>query len=261
MIHTHKVTDDDHGRFWRNGRFHVWRYPDDSGEKSATHEVGIEWSLLRKGTIGFSLGTSSSGSDKFKSSLSLGRVGAVYFSAKGFWWTRLWSRLAGKEFPRDRELSIRLHDGLICWNLWTATMGYNPKAKWREKCWNWQRFIGWSPSHVGWETLDVVRTVVPMPEGTYDATVELKRGTWKRRRLFVWLPRVHQFRYEITPDKPIPVPGKGENSWDCGDDATHAMSGPGRTASVAVAELVQSIYRDRTAYGSGPLWQPSETSR
>lgn len=257
MIHTQKITDDPHGRFWRYGRFYIRHYPGDGEHGDKTHEVGWQWSLLRKGTIGFNLSTSSSGSDGFKASVSLGRIGSFYFDAHGFWLGKQWGRLAGKEFPRDRHLSINLHDGFICWNLWTAEMGYNPKARWREGCWSWQRFIGWSPEHVGWETLEVVHTVVPMPEGTYDATVELKRGTWRRRRLFAWMPKVHHFTGEITPDKPIPVPGKGENSWDCDDDAHYSSSGPYRTAAEAVSSMVAGVYRDRTRYGSGPEWQPT----
>jgi hypothetical protein len=258
MIHTQKITDDAHGRFWRYGQYYIRHYPGDGEHGGKTREVGWQWCLLRKGTIGFSLSTSSYGGDSFKSSLSLGRVGSFYFSAKGFWLGKQWGRLAGKEFPRDRHLSLSLHGGLICWNLWTAEMGYNPKAKWREKCWNWQRFIGWYPQHVGWETLDVVRTVVPMPEGSYDATVEFKRGTWKRRRLFAWMPKRHRFTYDITTDKPIGVPGKGENSWDCGDDAIYSQSGPGRTVAGAVAGLVESAYSTRTRHGSGPAWQPTD---
>jgi hypothetical protein len=257
MIDTQKITDDPHGRFWRYGRFYVRHYPGDGEQGGKTHEVGWQWSLLRKGTIGFGLSTSDCGGDSFEASVSLGRIGAFYFSADGFWLGKQWGRLAGKEFPRDRHLSISCHGGLICWNLWTAGMGYNPKARWRERCWNWQRFLGWHPEHVSWETLEVIRTVVPMPEGTYDATVELKRGTWRRRRLFAWMPKVHHFTGGITPDKPIPVPGKGENSWDCDDDAIHSSSGPYSTVHQAVAALVDSVYRQRTRYGSGPEWRPT----
>lgn len=57
--------------------------------------------------------------------------------------------------------------------------------------------------------------------------------------------------------KPIPVPGKGENSWDCDDDAIHSSHGPHSTVHQAVAALVASVYRDRTRYGSGPEWQPT----
>ena len=56
--------------------------------------------------------------------------------------------------------------------------------------------------------------------------------------------------------KPIPVPGKGENSWDCDDDAIHSSHGPHSTVHQAVAALVASGYRERTRYGSGPEWLP-----
>lgn len=245
MIDTQKITDDPHGRFWRYGQFYVRHHPGDGEHGGKTHEVGWQWSLLRKGSIGFKLSTSDWGDDSFKASLSLGRIGSIYFNAAGFWVGRQWGRLAGKEFPRDRHLGISLHGGLICWVLWTAEMGGNPKAKWREKCWNWQRAVGWKPEHVCWETLEIVRTVVPMPEGNYDATVELKRGTWRRRRLFFWLPKICKFTGKITPDNPIPVPGKGEDFWDYGQDVIHSSSGPYSTAHEVVASLVDSVYRQR----------------
>lgn len=257
---SHKTIDDADGRFWRYGRFSVYRYPDDTGENRSTWNVGWQWCLGKQsaGMFGASVGTGTGQDDEhFSASVCLGRVGSWYFNADHlppFSWL---SKLAGRDFPRDRELSLRFHDGLIAWSLWAATMGYHKGARWRANQWSWHRWIGWYPEHVGWETLDVVRTVVPMPEGSYPATVELKRGTWRRRRLFAWAPKVHHYVSDITPDTPIPEPGKGENPWDCGDDATYSMSGPFTTAAEAVAALVESVYRSRTRYGSGPTWQPS----
>lgn len=256
MISTQRITDDPHGRFWRYGRLYLRRYSGEEGAERLRWEVNWQWSLLKKGSLGFSIGTGTS-DGHLSASLHLGRLGAWYFNGAGpLFKPMAW--VQGKAFPRERELSLRMHYGLICWNLWTATMGRNAKARWRERCWNWQRFIGWMPQHVRWETLEVVRTVVPMPEGTYDATVEIQRGTWRRRRLFSLMPKVHRFSYEITPDEPIPVPGKGENSWDCGDDHIHGQSGPGRTMHEAVSGLVDSAYRQRTQYGGGPTWQPAD---
>ena len=257
MFDTQKITDDPHGRFWRYGRFYL-RSVHESGPKG--WEVNWQWALGKSGVrwIGFSLSTGTGQNDEdFSASINLGRLGSCYFNADRlppFSWL---NRFAGDKFPRDRELSLHLHGGLISWSLWTATMGYHSGRRWRNRSWNWQRWIGWQLEHVAWETLEVIRTVVPMPEGTYDATVELKRGTWRRRRLFAWMPKVHHFTGTITPDKPIPVPGKGENSWDCDDDAHYSASGPYRTVAEAVSSMVAGVYRDRTRYGSGPEWQPA----
>lgn len=258
-LHRQTITDDPHGRFWRYGRLYLRWYPDGGEHKDNSWEVGWQWCLLRKGSLGFAIGTGGLGGEHpFHMSVHLGRIGAWYFTGAGGIFTWLRNRLTADAFPYDRQLSLSMHNGFVCWNLWTAEMGYNPKARWREQCWSWKRFIGWEPEHVRWETLEVVHTVVPMPEGTYDATVEIKRGTWKRRRLFAWCPSVHRFSSEITPDRPIPVPGKGENSWDCGDDAIHSSSGPGRTVHEAVSRLVDSAYHQRINYGSGPEWQPQQ---
>lgn len=81
MIDTQKITDDPHGRFWRYGQFYVRHHPGDGEHGGKTHEVGWQWSLLRKGSIGFKLSTSDWGDDSFKASLSLGRIGSIYFNA------------------------------------------------------------------------------------------------------------------------------------------------------------------------------------
>ena len=46
----------------------------------------------------------------------------------------------------------------------------------------------------------------------------------------------------------IPVPGKGENSWDCGEDATFSLSCPSTTISEAIGEMVKSCMRTRERY-------------
>lgn len=63
MIDTQKITDDPHGRFWRYGQFYVRHHPGDGEHGGKTHEVGWQWSLLRKGSIGFKLSTSDWGDD------------------------------------------------------------------------------------------------------------------------------------------------------------------------------------------------------
>jgi hypothetical protein len=63
-------------------------------------------------------------------------------------------------------------------------------------------------------------------------------------------------RAEITPDKPIPVPGKGENSWDCDDDASYGMTCAAQTPAEAVAHYSASIQRDRQRHG-GNHWVPA----
>lgn len=55
----------------------------------------------------------------------------------------------------------------------------------------------------------------------------------------------------------IPVPGKGENSWDCGEDATYAFSCMADSVEDGIASLVRSILVRRRKYG-GRNWRHIE---
>lgn len=100
--------------------------------------------------------------------------------------------------------------------------------------------------------IEKYRVEVPMPEACYPATVSIQEWKWKRSRL-PWANR--HIRSEITTDKPIPFPGKGENAWDCGEDATQSMMCGASTPAEAVAKLVESVLHDRYRNG-GKLWRP-----
>lgn len=104
------------------------------------------------------------------------------------------------------------------------------------------------------ETLEKGVTLVPMPEGNYPATWTRQRRSWKRRRLPTAFSKEREdVRLEIPVG--IPVPGKGENSWDCEDDAIFGTSG--RTLSEAIGNAVSGATRSRQQY-AGPGWVPAK---
>lgn len=92
--------------------------------------------------------------------------------------------------------------------------------------------------------------VIPMPEGNYAGTIQTEDRTWQRPR-WPWPSQIRRSYYLQTN---IPVPGKGENSWDCEDDAVMGCSG--RTQEDAIANATRSAMRSRERYGSGARWVP-----
>lgn len=94
-------------------------------------------------------------------------------------------------------------------------------------------------------------TVVPMPEGNYAATVTKETRTWKRPR-WPWSSRV-RVDYWLEISGGIPVPGKGENSYDCEDDGIYG--GGGVTVTAAIGSMVSSVLRLRQRHG-GRDWEP-----
>ena len=83
---------------------------------------------------------------------------------------------------------------------------------------------------------------------TYHGTAERAHSTWKNR-----FRTIERDDYTISMTEGIPFPGKGENSWDCGDDAYYGFGGS--TIDKAVANIVTATIQDRTRHG-GPNWRP-----
>ena len=87
--------------------------------------------------------------------------------------------------------------------------------------WDWWEFITGKPVYSD-ETLNMGPCEVIMPENRYQADYVVKRQSWRFPR---WL--VVKQRDTITVNiegNGIPIPGKGENSWDQGDDAVRSVT-------------------------------------
>ncbi len=94
--------------------------------------------------------------------------------------------------------------------------------------------------------------IVPMPEGNYPGTIVREHRTWKRPR-WPWPSQVRA-DYSVTMDVGIPTPGKGENAWDCDDDAIFGTGGS--TRSEAIANVAAAALRQRERY-AGDGWTPN----
>ena len=90
-----------------------------------------------------------------------------------------------------------------------------------------------------------IPVVIPMPEGVYHGTAKIERRTWKRPLWFAFS------RVSTTIDCPrgIPFAGKGENSWDCGDDGLFGWGAEGPSIEKAIARGVESVLESRRRYG------------
>ncbi len=88
------------------------------------------------------------------------------------------------------------------------------------------------------------RVVIPMPEGSYLANATTESRVWRRR--WYWPDRRHDSVWIDIPGG-IPHSGKGENSWDCGDDGLFGTGGD--TLEEAIANVVRSVLKSRRRYG------------
>lgn len=156
----------------------------------------------------------------------------------------------GREFwlTDQRECGISIHD-------WTIRI--SPWAKWGEWCsrdpW-WVRgvslniadFVLGRTLYTHEKTGPEMEVSIPMPEGWYLALFTPQRQTWKRPR---WFGTTVRESFDIRIPKGIPFAGKGENSWDCGDDGLFGMSADG-SVQEAVSAVRTSVMESRKRYGS-----------
>ena len=182
---------------------------------------------------------------------------SLFFSIAGF---GLWKPQEKHIFHWDNNREVWLTDARACslrifdWSIWIQP---------------WSRSMEWRASDPWWvrgvtldlrkllgreqytcETLrDGIPVIVPMPEGVYHGTAKIERRTWKRPLWF------RQTRGSTTIDCPkgIPHAGKGENSWDCGDDGLFGWGVEGDAVEKAIAHGVATVLIARRRYG-----QPSQ---
>lgn len=108
------------------------------------------------------------------------------------------------------------------------------------------RIVDWLIGRSRCETIagESHEVVVPMPEGSYRATVQHETRIWRRR--WYW-PESRRDSVYLDIPRGIPFAGKGESAWDCGDDGLFGISGD--SVEDAVSSAVRSVMRSRRKYG------------
>jgi hypothetical protein len=101
------------------------------------------------------------------------------------------------------------------------------------------------------EELRRADVAIPLDGREYDGVWTLTRETWKRPRWpFLSHERVGSW---VEVEHPPAHSGKGENSWDCGDDGIFGAGSSEKTPMLAVGDYVKAVLRNRERYG-----QPSD---
>lgn len=271
-------------RLWRYGRFHLratgmgrkrkWlnaqgERPVDYG-KRGDFGLNIEWSLFfpryRFGW-GWTFKWGTNGSETTPDiALHFGFLGNIYISFQNLVPYRWLERTK----LDDNGQRMRDYD--------TRVFSFNVSAKEiRFEC--WQRQGHWSRTDPWWysgklnyrdfffgridhseERTAEGECKVPMPEKVYDAKWHTTQYTRRYRRPLgrlrdrIFGPHIGcSTRVEVEGG--IIVPGKGENSWDCGDDHIHSVGGANLPA--AIAQYVQSALSARARHGGAHMSVPA----
>lgn len=172
----------------------------------------------------------------------------------GFPWPRKWLPVGGRYGGDINVVRIAIHGGAIWWQLWRDDMGWSSNIpKWRDGNFNPADFLFGRPKYSTVE-VEAQPITIDMPERAYAGTAKLLRATWRRPRAW-WATTI--MRAEIDVPGGVPFPGKGENSWDCGQDATFSMTTAANSIAEGVEQFRESVTRYRRRHG-GADWRPEE---
>lgn len=222
---------------------------------------------------------SVNGSDR-KITFHLGLGFAFWISFYGFipekWFPVEKNSYAPKGYLHSgrRQLGLHIHDWALWWTVWKDDNEWSSTTpKWRQG--SWHPIRDFKGKHTcTWDVIETEYFVLPFLEGNYSVKVEkkLRTDTWPR-----WFTR-KSVCYEVRPgyekdgefiSVPVPHEGKGENSWDCGEDGTYSSHFPAkpysrrlemRTCYDAALYFWQGAMETRKRYGS-VKWMPQKLKR
>lgn len=160
----------------------------------------------------------------------------------------------GKEYRayEQRETGVYMHAWSLHVFVWADRNSWSrDDPKWKQFSINFPDLVLGRTKHAAVELIPEREVLIPLPEGQYRALVKLERDTWKRTRWPWWPLKRTRESYDFNIPDGIPFPGKGENSWDCGDDGLFGCGHSGGTEADAIGYVVAIVLRNRARYGGG----------
>lgn len=180
--------------------------------------------------------------------LGIKRLFSVYFGVEDLLPRKLMHKLFGYD---GRIYELSLSEEYFTLDFHRDDYGYSEGWKGIHWMFNWKEFLYGKWEYKS-EIIDNKRILVPMPEGNYPATVEIKKVSRGYKRSKKQLTS----NYQIDLDIPIPYEGKGENGWDCEEDGTYSSNIMANSLEEAIQNLVDSSLKYRVRYG-GENWKPN----
>lgn len=175
---------------------------------------------------------------------------------------RITNRVAKPTYDGERETAVHIAPrgdrSTIRWSIWHPVHSWSSGTpRWRNGHFDLVDFL-LGRRDMRWETVSTHSVLIPMPERSYPATVEMRDHVSWRKRLPFQTRRVRCADVEIPGG--IGFAGKRENAWDCGDDAIFAMSCGAETVDEAIGKVVASVYRNRMKYGGSYSFTPIDNA-
>lgn len=237
------------------GRHWFWR---DEHYKSRVH---LEWYLLwRSRSCGVSVTFNGCDDEGLLLHLAIPFLFNVYIGLTFAWINRLmptrpYKRADGTvmALPDERECSLSIHSGCLWWSFYRNPNEWNwDDPRWMRGSFDPAKFFLGDVKH--WREDEApVDGVIQLPEGEYQFKGSTYIGVWKRPRWLATRDRI----YHVDFDPPLPIPGKGTESYNCDDDGTYGCSGPAESLEAFLQQQVKQTLEHRERYG-GKKWTPRE---
>lgn len=245
----------------------AWLHVPKPGSPRRWGVAGFSWHLASR-FCGFSVGTDSEdGGISLHASLPpvalwLTLPIPVQALLNRPFWARWNERVGGypgsHRYTAFRLADVRIHDWTLHWDFLKFDWGWSSQMpKWMDGGVDVRQLV--LGKRVYEEKVFDQRDIsIPMPEGEYPARAlvyDAIRG-WER---LPWRQRTAHVRIDVS--RGIPFSGKGENSWDCGEDGLWGWSGPARSVGEAIGKVVASVLETRSKRGDPLKWPraPGET--
>ena len=218
---------------WLHGR--AWLH------KRPRGVIGFEWCLPGK----FGMSITVGGHHQLLFTLQL-LLFSFYLHIDEF------KRLRWCDYGEQREIGFHWFMWSLNWRIWTnPDEWHSTTPKWRDGHFNIPDFLFGRYKYTKVDQEPILVTI-PMPEGNYQGTVTFFSQTWQRKRFPYTKQRTGA---EVDIEGGIPIPGKGENAWDCDDSAFLSIGTSASTVEEAVQHAIETVNKRRERYG-GKNWLP-----
>lgn len=223
------------------------------------------WFLPKRNTrFGLSLGIGTGeNADDIQLAVFLPWICSIYTSVGGL--------IKPVAYEKDREWDLMYHTDLGQWGCFTWRLGLSPNS-WDMSTPRWKRKDGMVDiADLLMGRHEVASEILDQGQGDlhvrwagvtehYACTWKQERMTWTRTR-FKWAPMtISKIYFDIKVPGGVPFPGKGENSWDCGDDATYSMSCEASSINEACEKFAADVIQRREEHGGSSWRVPTEVT-
>lgn len=158
-----------------------------------------------------------------------------------------------EEIKNKNIFYLSVHDGAIWWKFMAPVHYWSNKTpKWKDGRFHVDDLL-FGKSVCSKKYITQQEIEIPMPEKAYKAIATLIEVTWKRSRWFS--KTIKKVDIEMIKNEQIPIPGKAENSWDCGDDAVFSSCAPAETIEDGIGQFVTSILKTRMKRMGKHRWE------